>query len=564
MKHRILILFIVLCLISPTSFAFADEVEAPIDAVTPQVETTIEEKYVEDKAPIEESVQEELPQQNQKTGENNVEPVQEKVEEKTEEKVEEKTEEKTEERIQEKTEEKIEEKVEETIENKTEEKTEETPQPIKQIKSAPKTEEKNKDEYTVTYTYRVWDQWQECEQGNLLSEETHSQNYKVGEEVWMPSIVSNGQYYFSLPGHPQEILWAHAGTILQGGGNPEDLSAEFVYSDGYLIPKMIAENVDLVYNYGPLYDTISCEDYLQDDNGEYQLTNSRNYTVMIGNNVQLKSKEIEEYTFNESLSNLLVHVTLRTVDDSIFKLTRYWDKISATDEDDEDDEDWDDEDWDDEENEEDEDEVEEPVQNPTPSIDKTTPIIVNETEDEEEIEEIEDSEDFEDSEDSEDSPRVVYKVITNNNTKTREIVKVVTVEPVIVIEEVIKQEPATIEEPKTPLAKPEGSWALINLIALILSIIIAFILFLFKKDKEENEEYSEEDKKDIRTIRIVKILSILFAIIALILFILTENMKLPMILIDKWTIIMILILIIEIINIFIIKSYAKQNNEEDC
>lgn len=543
----------VLCLISPVSFVFADEAEAPIDATTPQVETTVEEEPTEDKAPIEESVQEETPQPTQEIKNTDVEPTQKEVEKKTEGKVEEKVEEKTEEKVEEKIEEKV-----EIVQN--------TPQSVKRTKTIPQTEEETEEEYTVTYTYRVWDQWQECEQGNLLSEETHSQNYKVGEEVWMPSIVSNGQYYFPLPGHPQEVLWAHAGTVLEGGGNPEDLGAEFIYPDGYLIPKMIAENVDLVYNYGPLYDTISCEDYLQDDDGEYQLTNSRNYRVAIGNNVQLKSKEIEGYTFNESLSNLIIHVTLRTIDDSIFKLTRYWDKVKT-------------EEPIEEEPPEEipptvEETVEEPVvSEPTKPTEPTKPVIVKEKENEKvEVKPTEPIKPIIATE-IEETPISFVLVLSEPITEhvEKKAVKTNSIPPVpqpIITDNPVQEpkefSPPTINEPPIPLAKPIGAWALINLIALVLSIIIALILSFAKKQKaEDEEEYTEEDKSDISLIRIIKGLSLFFAIISFILFILTEDMRLPMILIDKWTIIMILILIVEIINIFIIKSHTEQNNEED-
>lgn len=127
-----------------------------------------------------------------------------------------------------------------------------------------------------------------------------------------------------------------------------------------------------------------------------------------------------------------------------------------------------------------------------------------------------------------------------------------------------EETPTTINEEETPLTTTEGNWALINLIAAICSVIIALILLFIKKKKEnEEEKYTDEEKNDILLMRIIKILSIIFAIISIILFILTEDMTLPMELTDKWTFIMLILFVIEIINFFIVKTHSKQNEDEE-
>ena len=123
-------------------------------------------------------------------------------------------------------------------------------------------------------------------------------------------------------------------------------------------------------------------------------------------------------------------------------------------------------------------------------------------------------------------------------------------------------EPTTIKEVATPQAAPEGAWALLNLILTIISCIIAIVL-IFAKKKSENEEYTDEEKKDIRGIKRFKIYSILIGIISIIVFILTEDMTLPMVLIDKWTILMAIFTIVEIINIFIIRHKSKEEDEDE-
>ena len=360
-------------------------------------------------------------------------------------------------------------------------------------------EEDEEETYTVKYTYRVWNQWAEYEEGTLLSEETHTAQYKVGDEVWMPSIVSNGSYAFPLPGHPQEVLWSHAGTILYGGGNPEDLGAEFIYPDGYLIPSMIAEDVDLIYNYGPLYDIVRCEDYLQDYNGEYKLASSADYTCSIGSSVTRKSKEIDGYIFNDNLSNLIVHLTLRALGDDVFKLTRYWDKIKV-----------------------------EPEPEPEPIVPTPEPEPIEPTKPEPK------------------TPQPQPQV------QPTEDITIATTNPPT----------TTINPTPTPKAEPEGSWALINLIATILACICALVLLFVRKDTEDDEP-TDEEKKDMRKILATKIASILVGIISVIAFILTEDMSLPMILTDKWTFLMILLLIIEIVNIFIIRRQSKGEEDDD-
>lgn len=126
-----------------------------------------------------------------------------------------------------------------------------------------------------------------------------------------------------------------------------------------------------------------------------------------------------------------------------------------------------------------------------------------------------------------------------------------------------KNKPTTpIVDSKTPKAAPQGSWALLNLIATILSCVCAVIL-LFVKKKTKEDEPTEEEKRDKRGILGTKTISVLVGIISIILFIFTEDMTLPMVFTDKWTILMILLLIIEIINIFVIRQQSKGEKDDD-
>ena len=112
---------------------------------------------------------------------------------------------------------------------------------------------------------------------------------------------------------------------------------------------------------------------------------------------------------------------------------------------------------------------------------------------------------------------------------------------------------------EVPLAAPnqkkQGAWALINLISMLLTFLIAFLLIitLFINKVKENDEKKYKNKI------IRRIFSIIISIVSVIIFILTENMNLPMILIDKWTIVMIIILIINIIIAICSRRKEKKN-----
>ena len=149
---------------------------------------------------------------------------------------------------------------------------------------------------------------------------------------------------------------------------------------------------------------------------------------------------------------------------------------------------------------------------------------------------------------------------STSNTNTDNTLTIVTAVATVITE--TPPEPATIKETTIPQAAPEGAWALLNLILTIISCIIAIIL-IFAKKKSENEEYTDEEKKDIRGIKRFKIYSILIGIISIIIFILTEDITLPMILIDKWTILMAIFTITEIINILIIRHKSKEEDENE-
>lgn len=120
--------------------------------------------------------------------------------------------------------------------------------------------------------------------------------------------------------------------------------------------------------------------------------------------------------------------------------------------------------------------------------------------------------------------------------------------------------PATITDSQSPLAA-NGSWALLNLIMTIITGIISAVLLvgIFGKKEDENEDGEEVE---IKRHRLARLMSLIPAIGAVIIFIITEDMSNPMALVDGWTILMAVILLIQVVVAMIAKK-SKGENEDD-
>ena len=87
-----------------------------------------------------------------------------------------------------------------------------------------------------------------------------------------------------------------------------------------------------------------------------------------------------------------------------------------------------------------------------------------------------------------------------------------------------------------------------------MSIVLA-VLGLKKKNEEENEEADNKVR--------FRLLGMFVAAISVIAFILTEDMALPMHLIDKWTIVMIILLAVETVLAIASRKTKKEEDEEE-
>ena len=118
----------------------------------------------------------------------------------------------------------------------------------------------------------------------------------------------------------------------------------------------------------------------------------------------------------------------------------------------------------------------------------------------------------------------------------------------------IDEELIDVNEPDLPLAGPGGrAWALVNLICTILSVLIGiYELIIYLRGRKENKAAKEDGiyEGDIYTKRVMhrkrKIWDVLPAVGAVVAFILTEDMRLPMTIVDRWTPLMVIILAISV------------------
>jgi len=96
-------------------------------------------------------------------------------------------------------------------------------------------------------------------------------------------------------------------------------------------------------------------------------------------------------------------------------------------------------------------------------------------------------------------------------------------------------------------------------LTLMLSVYILFML-LFRERDRENEDMENNrvtKKKEIRTITCV--LGLITGPLAVIIFILTEDMRQPMVIVDKWTFLMMALLIAEIVFVKTSRFYRGEN-----
>lgn len=116
-----------------------------------------------------------------------------------------------------------------------------------------------------------------------------------------------------------------------------------------------------------------------------------------------------------------------------------------------------------------------------------------------------------------------------------------------------------VEDEDTPLAKGlTEHWALVNLILAIFTALVSVLLivFYFKGKNDDDDEESEEKRMGI-----FRILSLVPALASVALFILTEDMSLPMAMTDKWTLLMAVFALLNVVFAFLSKKQTEDEEE---
>ena len=139
-----------------------------------------------------------------------------------------------------------------------------------------------------------------------------------------------------------------------------------------------------------------------------------------------------------------------------------------------------------------------------------------------------------------------------------------------------ESEPEVIEDEETPLAPMGGgAWALVNLILMLLTVLASLLLllgYLGKKKYAKEDEYGNalHDANGNEIIDYTRnkkgfwrVASLIPAVAAVIAFVLTENMRLPMIMVDRWTLLMVIIAVVQLIVAVLCKKKKESEEDED-
>ena len=132
------------------------------------------------------------------------------------------------------------------------------------------------------------------------------------------------------------------------------------------------------------------------------------------------------------------------------------------------------------------------------------------------------------------------------------------VEPEPTVEPVV--DPVEIPDEPTPQVAHTGSWALFNLICTILTGLSTILTALFFKRKEKKDDDKENDVT-IKNSYLKPLSSIILSVATIWLFIITEDMRLPRVIFDKFSPIMFILLVIGLMIMFL-KNKKEENQEE--
>ena len=121
-----------------------------------------------------------------------------------------------------------------------------------------------------------------------------------------------------------------------------------------------------------------------------------------------------------------------------------------------------------------------------------------------------------------------------------------------------------IADVEAPLTEARASWALANLLAAIATVIATLAMYVTYFKKQENDEEDEnEEREENNERKTSKLFSIIPSAVSVILFILTEDMRNPMVLFDKWTLLMMVIMIGNLAVAYLTRNKKEEKENEE-
>ena len=127
-------------------------------------------------------------------------------------------------------------------------------------------------------------------------------------------------------------------------------------------------------------------------------------------------------------------------------------------------------------------------------------------------------------------------------------------------------EPEVVPDEPAPLA-PEAevpTWALVNLLAAIATCLVSmFRLGGIRRDEDEDDERRDGDeaRKNRRGLRLATLVPAVGSVVA---FFLTEDITLAMALFDRWTLMMVLILVVQLVLAFLARDKKEDEDEQQA
>ncbi len=125
-------------------------------------------------------------------------------------------------------------------------------------------------------------------------------------------------------------------------------------------------------------------------------------------------------------------------------------------------------------------------------------------------------------------------------------------------------EPVELDEEGVPKAGKGLSWALVNFALMNLAVFESLMLLVgyFVKTKNSSEEEDEEEKKKLKKKGIMRIISLPVAIISIIAFCLTEDITLPTAFVDRYTLLMAIIALVQTAVVALSRKELEDEEEE--